>query len=217
VSTLTHELYLRLRQARGFLKECGWQRHTMGDAQDGYCITGAIRRTGLDGLHVVMRRMVALHIGDELVENFNDTKIINRFEAMQVLDFRPDVAMLAQAYGPHYEAVIGLVRQIAHLTQTQCDFVTHTCDPVTHEAQARALSAVKTHRETRRYVDAVMEDVRLALPSTGQQPGECWAVLDQVAVTQLAFDHLNLGALSISIDDVAPANAVFAGVIGLDA
>jgi hypothetical protein len=216
VSILTHELYLRLRQARGFLKECGWQQHTMGDAQDGYCITGAIRRTGLDGLHVVLRRMVALRIGDELVENFNDTKIINRFEAMQVLDFTPTVAMLQQAYGPHYEAVIGLIRQLAHLTHDQVEQITATCSTEEHDLQMRALMAVKGHRITRHYVDPVMEDVRLAVMALSPDPA-CWALIDQVAVTQMSYDALHRGELSVSIDDVAPANAVFARVIGLDA
>jgi hypothetical protein len=209
---LTHELYVRLAQAREILRECGWQQHTMGDAQDGYCLTGAIRRTGLDGLHIVLRRLVALHIDEPMVELYNDMKLNNRFEAIQTLDFTPTTAMLEQAYGPNYEAVVGLIRQLAHLTDEQSDALLSTCSEAQHDAQLRALSAVKTHPVTHQYVDVVLEDVHAELAWSG----ECWAVIDQVAVTQLAWDALNRGELSISIDDVAPANALFARAIGLD-
>lgn len=213
MTNLIQTLRARLTEAQGYLRECGWQQHTMGDAQDGYCLTGAIRRTGLDGLHVVLRRLVAVNIGFDQVELFNDTKLVNRFEAIQVLDFTPTTAMLERAYGPNYEAVVGLIRQVAHLTPEQHDALTRECTGAPHVAQPRALSAAKTHPDIRRYVDVVLEDVHAELAWFG----ECWAVIDQVAVTQLAWDALNRGELSISIDDVAPANALFANIIGVTA
>jgi hypothetical protein len=214
VTELTNTLYTRLRQAQALIREHGWVQHWAGDEQHGYCLTGALNRTGRDGLHIVLRSLVALQLEDDDVELYNDTQMNNRFEAIQALDFAPTTTRLYYAYGPHYEAVIGLIRQVAHLTERQDDELMRLCgDENLHDAQLRAVSAVKSNPLTAPYVDRVLEDVHHA----ARPLMACFAVIDQVAVTQLAFDLLMRGALSIRVNDVAPANAEFARIVGVTA
>lgn len=216
MTQLTHILYTRLRQAQALIRECGWVQNRFGDATDGYCITGAIRATGLDGLHVVLRRLVALHNGVEFVETLNDEQLINRFEAIQALDFRPTEAMLEQAYGPHYDAVVGLIRQLSHLTDAQVRDLEQESEAEMHAMQYRALLAASANADVKPYLDTVTTDMHLALmPTIGGT--RCWAVVDQVAVTQLAWDRINRGELSVTLDQLAPANALFAQIIGVQA
>lgn len=213
MSTLIRTLNDRLAQSRGFIREHGWTRNTLGDELNGYCMYGAICRTGLDGLHVVLRRlaMAKAHASD--LETFNDTIVLNKYQAMQSLDFDITPAALEAVYGPHYEAVVGLIRQVAHLTYEQTAALELGADREAHMMQYKALLMAQAYSGTRPYVDAVLDDVHRAVPVINVVG--CWAILDQVAVTQLAFDALHRGQLAITIDDLAPANVAFANLIGV--
>lgn len=192
MTQLIRTLNDRLAQARGMIREFGWTQNTLGDELNGYCIYGGICRSGLDGLHIVLRRLAMAKAHVSNLEEFNDTILLNQFEALQALDFDITPAHLEAVYGPNYEAVVGLIRQVAHLTAEQADALELGADREAHAMQYKALLMASAYSDTRPFVDAVLDDVHRAIPRAAFPTG-CWAILDQVAVMQLAFDALHRG------------------------
>ena len=118
MSEISQELTARLRTAHGYMQEKDWAQGTEQAHSGAVCVTGAVRLCAPQNGDEHLIRAVMRHMGR--AEEWNDAKGRKKTEVLNFLStFAITDADLEATFGPHWEAVVKLVRQAAALTLEQ--------------------------------------------------------------------------------------------------
>mgnify|MGYP001053436652 CR=1 FL=1 len=122
MSEISEALTNRVRTAHGYMQEKDWAQGTEQAHSGAVCVTGAVRLCAPQNGDEHLIRAVMRHMGR--AEEWNDAKGRKKTEVLNFLStFEITDADLKATFGPHWEAVVTLVRQTAALTLEQAETI----------------------------------------------------------------------------------------------